>query len=266
MRLLQKHLPVLLGTLVLGAPVIPRWPGPLQESGSALRELVVAGRGETHVRWFRLEKRGDDPAERSIPLGLLRWLSSREEATGEVRVELEWTLFEPGTRILHTEEVAPAGRKLVWRERRERTGRTLRLEGSSRRGFSSVETTGAEIHRRELSSRGHLPLLLLEAHRRGLELPARVSLLEPLSGAFETRFPRVEVDPLGVRTLRLLNPAGETVALHRFLGEEPLELGFSAGGPRALPVSEGEFEDLHRAYRQRQADPSPDAVPVLGSR
>ena len=229
------------------------------EEGLHEEALEVLPPAAVRVRWFRLEVADPAEGERDVPLGLLRWVSGHDAGRGELFTELEWTLFEPRTRITHVETLEEGERKLVFRERRPRSGRTLVVAGNPRAGYRSVETTGGDLFRRELAEAGQLSLLLLEAARQGLELPARSRLFEPLSGTFQTRYPRVEEAPDGLRTLRLYDAEGRTRARHRFQGTEPVELRFSEEGPRALAVSRREYERLLRVYESQDPDADPDA-------
>lgn len=150
------------------------------ESG-LVRSLDLEPPSGTWVQHFLLERSGAAAGER--PVGLLRYLAG-PDAEGGWRVELELQYLSDGTTVIHTEQVSPARRRLVFREVRERGGRTLFLEGAGAAGLSGYELGGPEVVRHQLPA-GALPLFLIESARTGGTLPEVMAVLDPLGACVE---------------------------------------------------------------------------------
>ncbi len=146
-----------------------------------MRSLDLEPPPGTWVQYFCVERTGARAEE--APLGLLRYLAGPDSEGGE-RVELELQYLVDGMTVVHTEQVSQARRRLVFREVRERGGRTLFLEGPLGAGLSGYELGGTEVVRHELTG-GELPLFLIEAARRGSAWSDEMAVLDPLAATDE---------------------------------------------------------------------------------
>ena len=220
-------------------------------SNGDVRELFIGRPPGTQVVYFRLDR--ETPGDR--PLGLGRWMRTPGRGFGEHRSELEVLLFEEETRFSHVETVLPGERRLIWREVRPRSGRTVTAAGASSSGFTILDNVGGEVRRATTNAeRGILPLELVEAARRGEDFLGTFQVFQPLSGGFEQLLvdTREVEDRRGERTreLSLRQPDGTQRASYRFRRGELVEFAWTAGGPRARRISEGE-------YRERLAAEAP---------
>jgi len=245
--------------------VIPAWlPGALllvAQSGAPLesglvRSLDLEPLPGTWVQHFRLERTGSRADEH--PVGLVRYVAG-PDSEGGLRVELELQYLAAATTLIHIEQVNPARRRLVFREVRERGGRTLFLEGASGAGFSGYELGGPEVVRRELQD-GALPLFLIEAARTGGVLAMETSVLDPLTASFEPLRLLVHEaqGPAGERVLEARRADGSLRWRLRTLAGELRELSFQEHGPVARPVAREEFERL-RAEHELEARAAQEA-------
>ena len=239
--MLLPWLPCLLALAVQG-----RNGSPL-ESG-LVRSLDLERASGTWAQHFRLDRPGapeDEP-----PVGLARYVSG-PDSEGGARVELELQYFARGVTVIQIEQVSPARKRLVFREVRERGGRTLFLEGPSGAGLSGYELGGPEVVRRELAD-GLLPLFLIEAARTGGALPEEADVVDPLAaGVEELRFLRRE-DREGESVLEVRRTDGSLRWRLTTLAGELRELRFQERGPLARPVTAEEFERI-RAQHELEA-------------
>src|SRR5262245_10103515 len=93
--------------------------GPL--AAGIVRAVELEPLPGTVVQHFRIDRPGSQADEE--PLGILRFLSE-PDPEGGLRVELELEYFDDGLRVIHTEQGTRFERRLVFRELRERAGRT----------------------------------------------------------------------------------------------------------------------------------------------
>jgi hypothetical protein len=229
---------------------------PDEPDGNALengdvREILLGERPGTRIRHFRLDAPG--AARHDAPVGLLRWVSGpREERAGEPLLYLELELRFPGvhTKLIHAEILRPEERRLVWRELRERSGRTSLVEWSRAQGMRVSESAGGEVQRRSLDASGGalFPLYLLECARLGVLGDGSWIVYEPLSGRLEERIvesaalPAPGLGPL--RVLRSRRADGSAAGTFVFAGLELVAFQWQGGGPVARPVSEQAFRSL----------------------
>lgn len=222
-----------------------------------VREVELCEPPGTLVQHFRLDR---EPAQRAAPpLGLLRWVSG-PHPLGGLRAEIEVLFLEEGLKVIHSERASQEGRVLVYREVRERAGRTVFLEGSSESGYSSLELGAAESLRRTHPGRGELPLLLIAAAARGEELPGAASVFDPLSVAFEPL--RLALDG---RALDLLRADGSRRWRVSLQGGVPVEMRWQPGGPVARAITPAEHERLlgeHEARSRAAAEAAQAAAPL----
>jgi hypothetical protein len=228
------------------------------ESG-LVRSLDLEPAGGTWVQRFRLERVGAREGE--PPVGLARYVAGPDPEGGE-RVELELQYLARGVTVIHIEQVSPARRRLLFREVRERGGRTLFLEGESA-GLSGYELGGPEVVKRELAD-GALPLSLIEAWRTGGTLPEEANVLDPLAASAEPLklLQRQEED--GSRVLEARRADGSLRWRMKTQAGELRELRFQERGPLALPVTREEFESIraqHELERSAQEAGSPSDAP-----
>lgn len=146
-----------------------------------VRSLDLEPPPGTWVQHFRLERAGARADE--APIGLLRYVAGPDPEGGE-RVEVELQYLADGLTLIHTEQTNEARRRIVFREVRERGGRTLFLEGEDGPSWSGYELGGTEVVRHELPG-GALPLFLIEAMRRGEAHPEELAVLDPLAATDE---------------------------------------------------------------------------------
>ena len=113
----------MLSTLLLTVAALGLQDAPI-ETGD-VRAVEVSEPPGTLVRHYRLDH-GGAAAE---PLGLVRWIAGPDpENEGGWRVEQDVIFFDEATRVIHTERLHRAKRKIVWREVRSRSGRTVLVE------------------------------------------------------------------------------------------------------------------------------------------
>jgi len=246
----------------LAAPQSQRGAPPL-ESG-VVREVQLAQPSGTLVQHFRLDRgalREDVP-----PSGLARWTSG-PDLGGGLRVELELFFLEDGVRVFHSERASSSGRVLVFREVRERAGRTLFLEGSPEGGYASIELSSAEPRRRAHAERGELPLLLLEAARRGAQLPASTLVFDPLGSTFETTHLELGLAE-GAQRFELRRADGSRRWRVVFREGLPIEMGWQEDGPVARAIVEEDYQRLlaeheaRRHEREQQAATARSTAPL----
>jgi hypothetical protein len=146
-----------------------------------VRSLDLEPAPGTFVQHFRLERAGARAGEQ--PAGLARYVAG-PDSEGGLRAELELQYLAEAMTEIHTEQASAARRRLVFREVRERGGRTLFLEAGPGSGFSGYELGCPEVVRHELPD-GALPLFLVETLRTGGALPATAAVLDPLGACVE---------------------------------------------------------------------------------
>ena len=209
---------------------------------SAVREVVLERPLGTRESWFRLDRPGE---ERGEPVGLVRWrvAPGREDDEGWT-VESETLFVAEKTRLLHTEELSPTARRLVWREIRPPSGRTVRLEWPGEGPLSSYDQGGGAVLRRELEpgARASLPLALIELLRSGGE-GGSYSVYQPLSNAFEELVASVS-DRGSERAIVLRRADGDLAGRFLFRGEECAEFQWQEGGAIGTPIERAEYDRL----------------------
>jgi hypothetical protein len=226
-----------------------------------VRSLDLEPRDGTWAQHFRLERPGareDEP-----PVGLARYVSG-PDSEGGVRVELELQYLARGVTVIHVEQLSPARRRLVFREVRERGGRTLFLEGAREAGLSGYELGGPEVVKRELAD-GLLPLFLIEAARTGGALPEEATVLDPLAASVEPLRLLQRVEREGERTFEARRADGSLRWRVTVLAGELRELRFQERGPLARPVTTEEFERI-RAQHELETRAAQEAGATAGSR
>lgn len=214
------------------------------ESG-LVRSVEIESPPGTHVQHFRLES-GDGSG---TAVGLARYVAGPDGDGTRVELELSW--FEPELRLIQTERASPFGRLLVFREVRDDGGRTLFLTGDPGRPWSCHELGGPESLRRTYPAGGELPLLLVEAARRGQTLPAEAPVFDALRARFEaTRISAVE----GTFELRTEGqPPRFAVELD---GDRLVAWRWQPGGPVARPIAPETWESLRQEHEVPRAVPA----------
>jgi hypothetical protein len=215
---------------------------PPLESG-AVRELELREPPGTRVEHFRLDLPGRSGSDG--PLGLVRWVSGPDPVAGR-RIECETTWLDAATQVLHAERLRTSDRKLVWREVRAHSGRTVLLEWDAGGALRSSETLRGELVRRELdASRGALmPLFLVEEARRGAAFDGRLPIFRPLSNDLETCDVETRVlAPFGVELARTLEVRSGGLRTGRWLFAGGALIGFEGarGGPVATPIATADY-------------------------
>ena len=264
--------PTLLGgaLLLLTALAVPAQDrtSPL-ESGD-VRELVVQCPPGTRIDYFRLDlpsPPGSGEEERDpSPVGVVRWISGPDleaERPVGLRLETTTTFFDVNTRVIHTEHLRNDERKLVYREVRERGGRTVLLEWNPADELRISETVGTGTRRRRIDSgRGVLlPLYLVDLVRSGASIQGPFDVFGPLAGDVETL--ELEVRELAATT----GDAGPTAAAQQelvlrregkllagsfvFSDGRLVRFRWQEGGPEATGIT---AEEYHGWIRRHRAD------------
>ncbi len=224
---------------------------PQRNGGEAVRAVVLEAPEGTRVEYFRLDRQGD-----RAPIGLVRWISGPDpETEGGWRVENDILFLSEATRVQHTERLHPFDRKLVWREVRERSGRTVRLQWTPEGSPVSYDTVGGPIRRRDLAARGKelLPLALVEFVRSGEQWwSGNFRVFQPLANDFEDLDVRVEEQGYGERVLELRRKEGATgeeilTGRYHFRNGALVLFQWQPGGPVATPIDPVEYERLRGA-------------------
>lgn len=230
-----------------------------------VRDVSLERPAGTALRHYRLDLPGASPSD--APLGLVRWLRSPLEpgSAGAQRLEVETCFPGVGTRVIHAETLQLGARKLVWREVRERAGRTVLALQESGFELATSETLGRDVQRTTLAAPPEtlFPLQLVELLRDGAESPGPLVLYEPLAnGLTEVElFLRDLPGPLPLRLARLARPDGTSAGAYIFAGSELLHFCGQGGGPVATPVSADEYARLI-APSSSLASPAPAQPPA----
>lgn len=160
------------------------------------------------------------------------------------QLELDVVFFDDSTRVLHVEHSAGGEAKLVWRELRPGSGRTLSahwLDGS--RSLEVREWAGRRSHQTEVQapSGGILPLHLLELVRDGALEGGSVPVFDPLSRALEAVALRVIIEPASSRRVELVREDGTLAGVWEFDGASLVAFQWQAGGLRARRIAPEEY-------------------------
>ncbi len=213
-----------------------------EKEESAVRAVVLEKPAGTRETYFRLDRSGAREAE---PIGLVRWLSGpAPEIEGGWTVENEILFFAGGTRLYHSEHLAPTNRRLVWREVRPHSGRTVRLEWPGDGPPVSFESTGGTVLRKELApgTQPLFPLALVE-FLRSSGASGRYSVYQPLGNDFEELEASV-LDHGSEREVELRRTNGDLAGRYRFQDGNWVEFQWQEGGTVARPVDRAEYDRL----------------------
>ncbi len=193
-------------------------------------------------------------------LGAVKIYSAVRE--GEARLESHFELFGVATRVVHVEQLDPNGPRLVWREMRTQSGRTVRAEWSEEGGeLAMMEWSGVQQERRleQPDSGAMLPLYLRERVREGAFLQGAFEVFDPLAGQVETRIAKTEfidMAPLVARSVRSVRWIREDESLAEeswFFGEELIAFRFAEGGPLAVRVDRKRYDAECKRSRVRDS-------------
>jgi len=163
----------------------------------------------------------------------------------ERRIEQATTFFDVDTRVIHTESLRPEERRLVYREVRERAGRTVLVEWPLGEELRSADTVGRAVVRREhdFATGAFFPLYLVEAARRGESFEGEFEVFQPLANRLEPLRIRLERSAEG-HTLSLWRPDGRLAGRYRFQGDRLVAFQWQAGGPVARAISRERYAEL----------------------
>lgn len=193
-------------------------------------------------------------------LGAIKIYSAVRE--GEACLESHYELFGVATRVVHVEQLDPDGPRLVWREMRSHSGRTVRAEWGQEGGeLAMMEWSGVQQERRleQPDSGAMLPLYLRERVREGAFLQGAFEVFDPLAGQVETRIAKTEfmdLAPLAdrsIRSVRWIREDGSLAEESWFFGEELIAFRFAEGGPMAVRVDRKRFDTECKRSRARVA-------------
>lgn len=218
--------------------LVPQQRRGLIDSGSVRSVELESGPG-TWAQYFRLDDSVARPED--APQGLLRYVAWPDRQGG-VHVDLEVQFLADGLRVVHTEEASLEHRRLVFRELREGAGRTVLLDGTPATGFEGHELGIGEAIRLRPGT-GEFPLLLIESARLGDELPAELSVFDPLAAAFEPLKTKSWWQD-GEHVVEARRTDGGLRWRIRFRGEELLEWRFQDRGPVARSIPREVFQAL----------------------
>lgn len=213
--------------------------------------------------YFAIRPLGATPE--ADPVALVAW--KRNLQPGGWVLEAETLFGEGGSRVLHTENMAKAKPRLVWRELGSR-GRTWLAEWTPSGGLLETMEFGAaaEVHGEQRVGEVRFPLDLVETCRSGGFGPETFALVAPTGGGVvEARlversglphdlpsWARTGKDMGSARWVELLTAEGVQLASYLFQGERLLGLQWAAGTPWALPVTEQRWEAGAEAWRAAQ--------------
>ena len=192
----------------------------------------------------------------------------RLRTESEVRqAELDARFDADGTRVVHVEHWTMDRPKLVWREWRPGSGRTLLAEITPDSGaLESIEWGRARRVRREvLAQDGALfPLYFLELARRDELGRGSYPRFDPLAGTVErvcvaTEFRAASSEGALERQVRLTADDGVGLGEFVFCGDELARWSWQASGLVARRIGQDEFE-------RRSATRAPLELGVLESR
>jgi hypothetical protein len=226
--------------------------------GGAELAATVGAAEVVEAEHFVLELEPEDPLGEQGPLavtpvGLAVW---RRRLVGDSE-QVEWQVrfTEAGfddTQVLHVERLGSERTKLVWREWRQRGGRTLVGDWIEEdRHLRLLEWGQRETLRLTIPFEKDtiLPLALQERARRGPPIEAPVRLFDPLSRSFERV--TVEVTELGGepsrRAVAVRRADGSLVSAWEFAGSELVSFQWQAGTLRGRRISAEEYRARRRA-------------------
>jgi hypothetical protein len=184
-------------------------------------------------------------------------------AERDLRAELRFDLWSIQTRVHHVETRTPRGPRLVWREQRQRSGRTVLFEWSEDGDrLVQVDWGGGDGLRRESPAEtgALLPLFLVASVRAGAFPRGRFDVVDPPSGSVAElavhvrRVPWIPGSGLSARCLVLRRTDGSLAGQYLFLGKELIGFRFQEGGPVALRVSSMRFREHEAAEAERRAE------------
>ncbi|HED66248.1 MAG TPA: hypothetical protein ENJ09_11910 [Planctomycetes bacterium] len=222
---------------------------------AGIREVFIELPSGTTLEYFRIDAPpGVDGAPSPLPIGVARWISGPDPEVGfKWRTELEVSYFAEGTRVLQIERVGPEERELVFRELRDRSGRTVTLRMNKAGEAESSVAFGGDILRRsyEVGTGAALPLSIVEVARRGEPIHGPIPIFEPLSNGFEELTVAVSKED-GHRRLTLRR-SGLLVGDYEFDEQGLAAFSWQRGGPRATRIDSEAFARMQRNARPLDA-------------
>ncbi|MFT7662344.1 MAG: hypothetical protein ACI87A_000560, partial [Planctomycetota bacterium] len=171
------------------------------------------------------------------------------------RTELHLEYFPIKTSVMHVERQTAGGPRLIWRERRLRSGRTVQVDWSADGdSLSCVDWSGRDATRRNArpESGALLPLFLIERVRAGQFLSGRFDVFSPLSNQIEEWTATVNRVPwpwLGTgfaRQLVLTRKDGSLAGEYFFQNDELFLFRLQLGGAVAVRTSRASFDKSFR--------------------
>ncbi len=225
----------------------------------------TAGERATDLRaeYFAMRPLGASPE--ADPIGLMTW--KRSAKPGGSVLESELLFGEGESWVLHTENMAQAKPRLVWRELGT-YGRTWLAEWTPSSGLLESMEFGAakDVHGEQRVGEVRFPLNLVETCRTNDFGPETFTLVAPTgAGTVEARlvlhqdlphdlpdWSQRGADPEGRRWVELLTQEGVQLASYLFEGEDLVGLQWGAGTPWALPVDADTYEAAASAWRVAQ--------------
>ena len=241
------------------------------ESGEVVAFEMPEQPGTRH-EYFKLHSRLDDLGVAAVHVG----------ATGDaMRAEMRIDYFPIKTRVLHVEMQTDAGPRLIWRETRLRSGRTVMVDwGPEGESLSSVDWSGGDgvRYEKQPESGALLPLYLVDHVREGQFLGGRFDIFNPVSNRVEEwtasvkRIALLPTAPHLARRLVLRRRGGSLAGEYIFIGKELVLYRLQSGGPVAIRTTRASYDEAlrkDRARRQRELQvdrPSPASTRQLRPR
>jgi len=227
--------------------------------------------GETH-EYFRFASHQDVLGVAAVHVG------AEKDA---MRTEMRLDYFPIKTRVMHVERQTPTGPRLIWRETRPRSGRTVMVDwGPDGESLTSVDWSGRDaLRQEELPEVGALlPLYLINHVREGQFLGGRFDIFNPISNRVEEwtasvkRVALLPTSPNHARRLVLTRADGSLAGEYIFVGKELLLFRLQRGGPVAVRTDRAGYDAALRGDRERRRreaaanTPSPASTRMLEPR
>jgi len=225
----------------------------------------IPERPGTKHEYFRFHSRSDEFGVAAIHLGA---------EADSMRTELRVDYFPIKTRVMHVERQTPSGPRLIWRETRARSGRTVMVDwGPEGESLTSLDWSGRDaVKQEELPGVGALlPLYLIDHVRAGQFLGGRFDVFNPVSNRIEEwtasvkRVPFLPTSPQRARRLVLTRVDGSLAGEYLFFGTELMLFRLQRGGPVAVRTDRKTYDSMLQGDRERKRREALEDLPSPAS-